>query len=58
MEAAGAEVWGAAGGLDFEVEADDFWAGVAVVDSAGVLSRMDTMSIQRINALQQGRTIP
>ena len=44
--------WAAAWGLDFEVEAGDFGVGVIVVGSGGVLSRMDTMAIHRINALQ------
>jgi hypothetical protein len=48
MAAAGA--WDAAGGLDFEVEAGDFGAGV--VASAGVIPRMDTMAIHPIEAFK------
>jgi hypothetical protein len=50
---AGVEAWAAAGDLDPEAEAGDFGAGV--VDSVGIMPRMDTiptMAIRPIDALQ------
>ena len=51
MAVVGAWAWAAAGGLDFEVEAGDFWDAVVFVGSTEVPSRMDTMTLHRINAL-------
>jgi hypothetical protein len=54
MAVVGAWAWAAAGGLDFEAEADDFWDALAVVGSAGDMPPMDRMAIHRIDPLQGG----